>query len=264
MADDALSALAPDWRCLWGLLGPRAAVPEGSLICAIGDIHGRADLLARLHESLARLAAGRQDLQERVVIYLGDYIDRGPASREVLDQLCGPPLKGFRAIHLTGNHEETLLRFLEDPQVGGAWLAMGGGATLRSYGVDFAPGPQEAEDLVRLSRALRAALPPGHLAFLQKLALRHRAGGYFFVHAGIRPGRPLEDQAPEDLLWIRQPFLRAWRRHGAVIVHGHCAHQTPQVRHNRIGIDTGAYLTDRLACLVLQGSERAFLITEGA
>ena len=264
MADDALSALAPDWRCLWGLLGPRAAVPEGSLICAIGDIHGRADLLARLHESLARLAAGRQDLQERVVIYLGDYIDRGPASRQVLDQLCGPPLKGFRAIHLTGNHEETLLRFLEDPQVGGAWLAMGGGATLRSYGVDFAPGPQEAEDLVRLSRALRAALPPGHLAFLQKLALYHRAGGYFFVHAGIRPGRPLEDQAPEDLLWIRQPFLRAWRRHDAVIVHGHCAHQTPQVRHNRIGIDTGAYLTDRLACLVLQGSERALLITERA
>ncbi|MCH8997194.1 MAG: serine/threonine protein phosphatase [Proteobacteria bacterium] len=264
MADNALCALAPDWRCLWGLLGPRAAVPEGSLICAIGDIHGRADLLARLHESLARLAAGRQDLQERVVIYLGDYIDRGPASREVLDQLCGPPLKGFRAIHLTGNHEETLLRFLEDPQVGGAWLAMGGGATLRSYGVDFAPGPQEAEDLVRLSRALRAALPPGHLAFLQKLALRHRAGGYFFVHAGIRPGRPLEDQAPEDLLWIRQPFLRAWRRHDAVIVHGHCAHQTPQVRHNRIGIDTGAYLTDRLTCLVLQGSERALLITERA
>ena len=121
-----------------------------------------------------------------------------------------------------------------------------------------------AEELARLSRALRAALPPGHLAFLQKLALCHRAGGYFFVHAGIRPGRPLEEQAPEDLLWIRQPFLRAWRRHEAVIVHGHCARETPQVRHNRIGIDTGAYLTDRLACLVLRGSEQAFLFAEGA
>ncbi len=115
-----------------------------------------------------------------------------------------------------------------------------------------------------MSRALRAALPHSHLAFLQKLALCHWAGGYFFVHAGIRPGRPLEERAPEDLLWIRRPFLRARRRHDADIVHRHSARETPRVRHNRIGIDTGAYLTGPLACLVLQGSEQAFLFAEGA
>ena len=97
--------------------------------------------------------------------------------------------------------------------------------------------------------------------FLQERALCHRAGGYFFVHAGIRPGRPLEEQAPEDLLWIRRPFLRAWRRHAAVIVHGHCARETPQVRHNRIGIDTGAYFSNVLTCLVLEGEDRRFLAT---
>ena len=155
-----------------------------------------------------------------------------------------------------------MLRFLEEPQLGESWQRIGGAATLKSYGISAAPGSRTPDELVRLSDALRAAMPSGHLSFLQGLALWHRVGDYVFVHAGIRPGIPMAQQVPRDLLWVRGPFLRAWRCHDAVVVHGHSAHRTPQVRHNRIGIDTGAYLTDRLACLVLRGREQRFLFIE--
>ena len=258
-----LQPLPCGWQTLWGLRGPRAALPPGLLACAVGDIHGRADLLARLHETIARWAAAESPAGERWIVYLGDYVDRGPASRQVLDLLLQAPLAGFRAVHLMGNHEAALLAFLADPASGRAWLKLGGTATLRSYGLTVPSGGFDPAALAGLSRDLAAALPGAHRTFLEGLTLSHRLGGVFFAHAGVRPGVPLEQQEREDLLWIRRPFLKSWRDHGALVVHGHCARERPQVRRNRIGIDTGAYLTDRLTCLVLKGAERGLLVAAG-
>jgi serine/threonine protein phosphatase 1 len=234
---------------------PPAVAPDLRLY-AIGDIHGRADLLRRLHDMIRDDAAGAPEARRRVV-YLGDYIDRGPQTREVLDLLVDEPLAGFERVYLKGNHEDALLRFLEDVSIGPAWLGFGGAATLLSYGVT-PPG----EDIGEPTReAFAAAFPDRHRAFLQQLATTHAEGDFFFAHAGVRPGVPLAHQSEDDLLWIREPFLYSTADFGKIVVHGHSISFSPELRHNRIGIDTGAFATGRLTCLVLSGATLSLLQT---
>ena len=234
---------------------PRVA--EGTRVYAIGDIHGRLDLLEKIECRIADDAAASQ-AGRNVVVYLGDYVDRGNQSREVVDRLIDRPLPGFERILLLGNHEESVLQFLADVQIGPAWLAYGGAATLRSYGIR---PPDSDRDLVRAQAELRAGLPERHRAFLRGLKLRHVEGDYFFVHAGIRPGVPLNDQVPDDMLWIRDEFLQSQRDFGKIIVHGHTITKTPDIQRNRIGIDTGAFASGTLTSLVLQGESWSFLQT---
>jgi serine/threonine protein phosphatase 1 len=244
-----------------GEAAPRkvAAVPDGRRIYAIGDIHGRRDLLTQLHDAIAVDARSAVNL-DKVCIYIGDYVDRGDDSRGVIDLLLSAPLAGFRTVHLLGNHEDILLRFMEDPAVAPMWIANGGDATLYSYGVDWRVHTQ-ADDLEALRHALRAAVPANHLKFLRGLALSHAEGDYMFVHAGIRPGRELAQQDAADLIWIRDEFLSSQADHGRVVVHGHSISAQPELRDNRIGIDTGAFATGKLTSLVLEGDTRRFLQT---
>ncbi len=237
-------------------------VPEGCVVYAVGDIHGRLDLLERMHALIEADAAERQAART-VVVYVGDYVDRGPESRGVVELLINQPLRArledIESVHLIGNHEAFLLKFLEDPQSASIWFMNGGDATLRSYGVD----PWQVAQLDNFAEALRQSfvehLPETHLAFFRNLRLSHEEGDYLFVHAGIRPGTALDDQKPEDLIWIREDFLDSNEDFGRVIVHGHTPQRTPQVRANRIGIDTGAVYGGKLTTVVLEGSERRFL-----
>jgi serine/threonine protein phosphatase 1 len=239
----------------------QARVPEGTCVYAIGDIHGRADLLGALHRQIEADAAAR-NARRRVVVYLGDYVDRGPQSREVIELLLDRPLPGFEPVHLIGNHEDFMLRFLdEEPWVGPDWFANGGDATVASYGVGQLPRLRGDAVLEGLQGMLRARIPERHLAFLRDLALWHVEGDYLFVHAGIRPGLALERQSRDDLLWIRGAFLHSRADHGRVVVHGHTIAHSVDRRPNRIGIDTGAFASGCLTCAVLQGTEVAFLQT---
>jgi serine/threonine protein phosphatase 1 len=230
----------------------QAAVPEGIRVYAIGDVHGRLDLLGDIHRRIVE--DSRQGELVNRVIYLGDYVDRGPSSREVVETLIEGGPAAIAGIHLEGNHEAMLLRFLEDSSVGPEWLAYGGLATLLSYGVST-----KSMDMPSIQRELNERLPVTHKRFLQHLPRRFVIGDYFFVHAGVRPGISLERQKPSDLLWIREEFLESEQFHGKIIVHGHSYKTEPEVRWNRIGIDTGAYATGRLTCLVLEGTHRRFL-----
>jgi len=236
---------------------PPAAVPADMRVYAVGDIHGRDDLLARLLDRIQADAYGFTGALK--LVFLGDYVDRGVASREVLARLIGLDLPGFGFTFLKGNHEAAMLDFLKAPDIGPDWVAFGGGATLLSYGV--------RAELVQRARFAEAReellhnLPTDHVQFLRTLSGWLRIGDYAFVHAGIRPGLPVDRQAEQDLLWIREEFLDSRLDHGAVIVHGHTVTDEPQVRPNRIGIDTGAYATGRLTSLVLEGTTRRFLHT---
>ncbi len=235
-------------------------VPDGVRVYAIGDIHGRVDLLRQLHGTI-KADMGVNPGARPVLVYLGDYVDRGDRSREVLDLLIRQPVRGAETIHLRGNHEDFMLTFLADPSVGELWLRNGGDATVYSYGVGM-PQVGDRDERYRIMRDdLEARLPGEHLAFLHRLSLYHVEGDYAFVHAGIRPGRPLDEQVPEDALWIRAEFLESRADHGKCIVHGHTITEDVEVRPNRIGIDTGAYYSGRLTCLVLEGESRAVLQT---
>jgi diadenosine tetraphosphatase ApaH/serine/threonine PP2A family protein phosphatase len=158
-----------------------------------------------------------------------------------------------------GNHEQFLLDFLSDPSVGAHWLGNGGDATLASYGVDVKGG--DPVDMAAVAALLRKILPSRHLAFLEGLALSHREGDYFFAHAGIRPGVPLDKQSEDDLLWIREPFLEAPDAREVVVVHGHTPVKAGEVHDNRIAVDTGAVWSDRLTAAVLHEQEQSFIHT---
>jgi serine/threonine protein phosphatase 1 len=239
----------------------RPQVPEGSRIYAIGDIHGRIDLLRRLHTGILADAQAAGD-RRRVVVYLGDYVDRGGHSREVIESLVADPLPGFECVHLLGNHEAFMLRFLDDPDRGDSWVYNGGDATLRNYGVELGDPAFAAGGWAWLRDQFIAALPERHLSFLRSLRLWHAEGDYLFVHAGIRPGVPLERQSRDDLLWIREDFLDHDGDLGCVVVHGHSRVRAPTVRHNRIAIDTGAWMTGTLTGLVLDGGSHGFIDTK--
>lgn len=243
--------------------GSRAALartPPDTVIYAVGDVHGRADLLKSLHAAIAADACLRPS-RRRVLIHLGDYVSRGRSSRRVLDMVRAPLIAGFETVCLRGNHEELAVRFLEgDLRIGAHWLDYGGAATLRDYGVEVAdPRDRGPETMEHLRQRLSAAMPPDQIAFLRGLALFRREGDYFFVHAGLRPGVPLDRQTEHDMTWIRKPFTESEVDFGVAVVHGHTISEEPQARANRIGIDTGAYDSGVLTCLALEGEERGLI-----
>ena len=241
-----------------GVEPANAAMEPGRRLYCIGDVHGRVDLLRDLHTMISEDAQGFEG--ELTLVYLGDLIDRGMQSREVVDLLLDEPLTGFEVVYLKGNHEQTLLDFIEYPEQAASWLAWGGRETLVSYGVPLPAGLQRA-DPQALRDTLVARLPERHLAFYRGMDVYHEAGDYLFVHAGIRPGIPLQEQSDSDLMWIRQEFLECEDDHGRVVVHGHSITEEVEMRPNRIGIDTGAVYSGVLTCLVLEGRARRLLQT---
>lgn len=232
---------------------PVYRLPEDLRVYAVGDIHGRVDLLRPLHEAMARDAEDAGCKMENRVVYLGDYLDRGPYVRETLEELQNGPPDGFHAEYLKGNHEELFLDFLRDPSFLSFWLEIGGSSTLMSYQLQPpAPGfPEKRAAAVR--DELLAAMPPHHLAFLENLKPYILIGDVAFVHAGIRPGIPLARQSGEDLYWMRAGGPDAPGDCGVRVIHGHTISEDIVETPFRVGVDTGAYATGRLGCAVLEG-----------
>lgn len=239
------------------LLGD-ASVPEGHVIYAIGDIHGRADLLRttieKIHSDLVTLD------QKKTIIYLGDYIDRGPDSAVVIDILQSASEEDIQSHLIMGNHEEFLVRFLDNPMEGMPWLTYGGAETLLSYSVGMPPGVLSTDKLEKVSDDLMHKLNErGHLAFYRGLKDAVTIGDYYFTHAGIHPDISLQKQTGEHLRWIREPFLGHTAGYSHVIVHGHTVTDEPVFKPNRIGIDTGAYHSGKLTCLRLEQNRYSIL-----
>lgn len=245
-------------RGVFSLFGraPAPAPEETHRIYAVGDVHGRADLLDMLLDKIVHDASAAPGT--RSLVFVGDYIDRGPDSRGVIERLLRPP-KGFETYHLRGNHDQALLDFLENPASYRTWRRFGAGETLRSYDVKPPADSASAEAIARDDLAER--LPETHLRFFQNLESFVQIGSYHFVHAGARPGVPLEDQSLEDMMWIRDEFLNSEEDFGKVIVHGHTPADRPVCRSNRIGIDTGAFASGCLTAVVLDGVGARFLNT---
>jgi Calcineurin-like phosphoesterase len=231
-------------------------LPKGVRIYAVGDIHGRADLLNQLFSRIdCDLSA--YPVHEALHVFLGDYIDRGKDSAGVLDLLISRG-NAHQLCCLKGNHEIFLAEFLENPSLLKPWAQYGALATLVSYGLKPAPNASSKEQS-ELSCSLRKAIPESHYRFLNDLKLSFCCGDYYFVHAGVRPHTPLAAQQEEDLLWIRDEFLLHEEPFEKSMVHGHAPVREPEVRPNRINIDTGAYATGRLTCLRLEDDKIDFI-----
>lgn len=235
------------------------AVPDGTVVWAVGDIHGRLDLLNPLVEAMiADLHASAAT--RKVVVFLGDYIDRGPDSRGVVRLLAGlSDVEGVEWRFLKGNHEQAMLGFLDEPSAGPKWCEYGGDNALRSYGLRVPDLAHRAEAWARVAADLRHKLTDREIEFLENLELSITIGDYFFSHAGARPGVALDRQAAEDLMWIRQPFLHSQTAFERVVVHGHTPTARAHADHRRIGIDTKAYHSGVLSALRLEGFERGLL-----
>jgi serine/threonine protein phosphatase 1 len=239
---------------------PPGRSTDGRLIYAVGDIHGRLDLLTDLMARLTRDAADTRPDRPPVLIFVGDYVDRGPDSRGVLNlvrRMIEDAQWEVRA--LLGNHEEVMLNFLEDASVGASWVEFGGAQTLAQYGI--APPAQrgDAEGWAAAQAAFTASAPAEEVAFLRRLELSATYGDYMFVHAGVRPGVALDRQVRADLLWIREAFLNEERPFRKIVVHGHTPEVKPHAGPVRIGIDTGAYATGVLTAVRLWRGEATFL-----
>jgi serine/threonine protein phosphatase 1 len=247
---------------MFNFAAKRASQPsgaEGYRAYVVGDVHGRLDLLEDLLEKI------HAELQHRatastLLVFVGDLIDRGPRSAQVLERLRTYRRDGVRTVFLLGNHEEVLLRILSgQAELISKWCSFGGAECLASYGVNAAALKQAgSQDALAL---IHGAIPDSHVEFLESFADSCRFGDYLFVHAGIRPGIPLDQQRQADLRWIRQPFLGDENDHGFVVVHGHTIMEDVDERPNRIGIDTGAYRTGVLTALAIEGTERWLLDT---
>ncbi len=231
-------------------------VPERLYV--IGDIHGRADLLDRMLESIANDVARHP--ARSAIVTVGDYVDRGPDSRGVLERLIDPGL-GIPLHALYGNHEQMLQGFLENPRANQSWLRQGGLDTLASYGVPINQA-MVGKGISAAAETLEWLMPPHHRRFIEAMPTAIMLPGVFICHAGVRPGCPLDEQVDEDLLWIRGEFLNSDADLGSLIVHGHTI--TPEIERkpNRIGIDIGAYRSGRLACLIIEGQDTYALIAE--
>jgi serine/threonine protein phosphatase 1 len=228
------------------------SLPEGVRVYAIGDIHGRLDLLneclCQIDEDIERNKIGRS-----IQIFLGDYIDRGPSSRDTVDRLIERSSR-YECVFLKGNHEELALRSLKDVAILPKWLHLGGLETLVSYGIR-ATTSSERHDLIALQNAFQNTLPESHFQFFRNLKTHFRCGSYFFAHAGVKPGVDLSKQTEKDLLWIRDEFLSSTADFGVIVVHGHTPTPRVDVRSNQINVDTGAYASGLLSGLVLDGRE---------
>ncbi len=237
---------------------PKPRAPDGERLAAIGDIHGRLDLLDDLLAQLATLDEA-DGLQTRR-IFLGDMVDRGPDTAGVVQRLIAERASAGADHFLLGNHEQALLKFLDGAAGAEEWLEWGGLETAASYGVAGVASKTPEE----LRRELGAAMPSEHLDFLRELELYVEHGDYLFVHAGVRPEVPLEEQSRDDMLWIRSTFHDAKEAlPGKVVVHGHHPVRRPANHAGRIGVDTGAVHTGRLTAVVLEGDSRTFLTAEG-
>lgn len=224
------------------------------MIYAVGDIHGELDLLDKLLVEIAKDAAKGSD---HTIIFVGDYVDRGPDSKGVIDRVMNG-IAGFETICLKGNHEQIFTDFVDEPSPGQAkmWFRdlNGGRETLASYGID-------AEDVISsleeggCTKRLLNSVPMEHIKWMDALPVCHRTDGYFFVHAGVKPGVPLDKQVPEDMIWIREKFLKSRKNHGAVVVHGHTPSRSAEIKKNRINIDTGACYWGELTAVALGGDE---------
>ncbi len=238
---------------------PPASLPAGKRVYAIGDIHGRDDLLAQLLDKIAAddAARGATDTQ---IIFLGDLPDRGPASRQVIERAMAISLSRPETVFIQGNHEELLIRVWDGDRPTAAIFHRGGGReTLMSYGVTAED--YDAWDLADVMDAASRVVPKAHIDFLRAFRPAYRLGDYFFSHAGVRPGIALDDQDEKDLRWIRGDFIESDADFGAVVVHGHTIRDAVEERANRIGIDTGAYASGRLTAIGLEGTDRWYLAT---
>lgn len=232
----------------------------GRLIYAVGDVHGRHDLLQPLLRDIAADALESAPPARPMLVFLGDYVDRGPDSAKVIDLVLEMESSGaFETRALKGNHEEALLEFLADPAFGPTWFEHGGGATLAAYGVSPPATRTDMGAWAAARDAFAAVLPARHLRFCETLELMVTVGDYAFVHAGVRPGVPLDQQSEKDLLWIRGEFLEARPGFDKVIVHGHTPMQSPQLLPHRLGVDTGAYATGVLTAVRLDDSGQRLL-----
>jgi serine/threonine protein phosphatase 1 len=235
-----------------------AVTSGGFRLYVIGDIHGRADLLDRIVDEIYR-DIEKQHTDNCITITLGDYIDRGPDSRSVIDRLARNPFP-TEYVALMGNHEALFEKYLNGAPIGDYWRNLGGLETLHSYGVPV-------KELLRgrsfdeAAAALKTAIPDEHRQFLSSLRISVSIGSYFLCHAGVRPDVPLANQSADDLIWIRDEFLNSTKDFGKMVIHGHSPVEWPDIRSNRINIDTGAFATGRLTCLVLDGDRGRFLYT---
>lgn len=252
-----LNSIAPVCRLPTFSKKAPARIADGIRIYAIGDVHGRADLLQPLLERV-RAHMRAHPTPRPLIVFLGDYIDRGPSSRQVIDQLISLR-ETFEVIALKGNHEHYLIEFLENPPSLTKWLRFGGLDTLHSYRVlpnDHSDATEQELVAMSLSVALHQSK---HLTFFGDLKTSFTCGDFFFVHAGVRPGVALDRQSEKDLLEIRNPFLLSKSNFGKTVVHGHTPVLEPDIRSNRINIDTGAYATGKLSCLIIERDELDFL-----
>jgi serine/threonine protein phosphatase 1 len=225
----------------------------------IGDIHGRSDLLDRMINAIHR-DNEKHGWRDSLTITLGDYVDRGPDSFGVVERLAHNPFPADY-IALRGNHEVLMESFLQDSSVADYWRRLGGLETLHSYGIPT-NDVKRGKGVEEAASALNAGLPDAHRAFLASLRSSICIDGYFLCHAGVRPSIPLDRQSVDDLLWIRDEFLNSKEDFGKMVIHGHSPHEWPEVRPNRINIDTGAFATGRLTCLVIEGGQGRFIFTK--
>jgi serine/threonine protein phosphatase 1 len=236
--------------------------PKGWRAYAIGDIHGRLDLLNELLDKIHR-DLERRPTRKTLLVLVGDLIDRGPESAQVIERLRTYSRRGVRPVFLQGNHEEVLLKILAgDKSLISSWLQFGGRQCLESYGVTLSRA--WGEDPEGMLDKIRRAIPKSHAQFLESFVDSCRFGDYLFVHAGIRPGIAVDQQRQADLRWIRDPFLFDDTDHGFVVIHGHTISSEVEVRPNRIGIDTGAYRTGMLTAIAIEGHRSWYLDTRKA
>ena len=254
---------------LFRKLSRRSAAPRpaprghsGARLYAVGDVHGCLDLLDSLLDLIEADLASRPP-RKTYIVFLGDLIDRGPASAGVVERLRTYPSEAATPIFLAGNHEEIFSRVLDgETEILADWLTFGGAECLESYGMDAAG--LKRMDAAEAVERIRATVPREHVEFIESFADTFRFGDYLFVHAGIRPGIDLAEQDQFDLRWIREPFLSFDDEHGLVVVHGHTIVPEVEERANRIGLDTGAYRSGVLTALAIEDEARWYLSTAGS
>ena len=233
-------------------------IVKNTRLYAIGDIHGCHDLLETLIEQITANDLTRAAIKTKILVFLGDYVDRGESSKQVIDHLLHKCPPGYETVFLKGNHEEMLLAALDDPTAADFWLRNGGRQTLTSYGIERAANRTEFTT-DKLIQKFQESFPQAHRGFFEGLQLKYECGDYFFAHAGVHPDKPLDEQEERHLLWIRDRFLFSDNDFGKVVVHGHTPSRDADIAENRIGIDTAAVYGGKLTALMLEGEEQLFL-----
>lgn len=244
-----------------GVVGMRSRLdiaPDAyAAVYAVGDVHG---CYAELLEAECRILQDASVIDgPKLIVMLGDYVDRGPSSRRVIEHLMAPLAPGFERVSLCGNHDEAFCQFLDDPSAGRRWLDFGAAATLYSYGVDIDHALHKAGGYAGLQHILARAIPESHYVWLKSLPVMVKVGQFLFVHAGVKPGVALENQTDENLMWIREPFLGRGPELPLTVVHGHTPTDTVTFGKNRIGVDTAAYSSGQLSVVRIAGGQAALI-----